>query len=1243
MAGVKESAAREDLAQLYARALAQQGADEIPAAIETYRRCLSLKPDSPEIYNNLGTALDRAGRLEEAVECFQQALLLDPAYVRPLVNLGRVLRLQGRASEALATLERALALSPDGPLALTNLGFVLIDIGRRAEAIQHLRRAIALQPGLAEAHHGLGRVLAYLGDMAGARDSLQRAITLKPGLLDAHVLLASSLVGLQQIPDALAVLETYLKRRPDDQNALAAALDCSQSTCDWAGVRRALDCIRGLPADRAHAQPFTILGVSDDPGEHLQAARIRAGSIARPRVVLHGPLTGRHDRIRVAYVSGDFHTHATSFLIAELLELHDRSAFEVFGVSFGPDDQSPLRRRVLGAFAECLDARDRSDAGIASWLAEREVDIAVDLKGYTGYARPGIFAHRPAPLQVSYLGYPGTMAAPFIDYLIADPFVIPQAEQPFYTEKIAYLPDSYQVNDRRRRVAEHVPTRADAGLPESGFVFCCFNVSWKITASVFDVWMRLLAAVPGSVLWLLVGNRWAAQNLRREAAARNIAPERLIFCPRADNESHLARHRLADLFLDTFPCNAHTTASDALWAGLPLLTCSGRTFPSRVAGSLLRAAGLPELVASSPEEYERLALELARHPERLASLRARLSGDREALPLFDTPAFRRHLEAAYRHMWSLHREGRAPETFAVERITDGMNREPAALLRDALERHQAGDLERAILTYRRVLAERPRDPDALHMLGVALAQSGRPGEAVPLIRSAIETYPDRGMLHFNLGNAFAALRQQAEALAAYQRAADFAADRPEVHEAVCRTALELGLYAEAVVGAERTLALRPDDGYTLLNKISALLALNRPAEALECCDRAMRLIPDHWGPQLHRGVALAKLGRFAEAEPCLTRAVELNPQNPAAHADLGNLYGAQGRHELAVASFARALELQPGHTDARWNMGLLKLRRGELLQGWELYEERFTMDMCRHGHAMRFRERRWTGGESLRRKRIFIWSERGLGDTLQFCRYARLIRDLGADITLEVQARLKTLLTGQFPGVHLIGQGEPVPAFDYQCPLLSVPGALRTELATIPAAVPYLQADPAAIESWSRRLPARTGLRIGIVWQGNAEAERNWARGRSWSLAFLEPLTRLPDVSLISLQTGQGAGQLSSAGYAGRIVSFGEELDAGPDAFVDTAAIVMSLDLVISCDTSVAHLAGALGVPVWVALHATSEWRWLLDRDDSPWYPTMRLFRQRTAGDWGTVVDDMCRALADFSSLHARARRPEES
>jgi protein O-GlcNAc transferase len=575
--------------------------------------------------------------------------------------------LGGKAAAALAYLERALALSPGNPLALTNLGFALADLGRPREAIDALRRALALEPGLAEAHHGLGRILLEQGDALGARDSLRRAVELKPDLLEAQALLATSLVALQQLPQALAVAEGLLEWRPQEGDALAIRLNCALRMCDWKKVESTLMRIQRHPGGMTQLHPFLLLAVSDDPAEHLAAASLRAATATAGVARLPPRPAREHDRIRVAYVSRDFFAHATSLLMAELPELHDRSAFEVFGVSFGPDDGSALRQRVLGAFDAWLDGVDRPDAEIAAWMREREIDIAVDLKGYTAFSRPGIFAHRPAPVQVSYLGYPGTMGAPFMDYLIADRRVIPEASQEFYAEKIVYLPDSYQVNDRRRRIAERTPTRAEAGLPDEGFVFCCFNNNWKVTSHVFDVWMRVLASVPDSVLWLLEDNPSAAQNLRLAAASRGIRPERLIFAPRVQTEMHLARHRLAGLFLDTLLCNAHTTASDALSMGLPVLTCAGRTFAARVAASVVSAAGLAELVTGSLEEYATLAVELAQSPGRLGELRATLTSNREALPLFDTPRFCRHLEAAYRRMWLIHQQGRAPEAFGVER------------------------------------------------------------------------------------------------------------------------------------------------------------------------------------------------------------------------------------------------------------------------------------------------------------------------------------------------------------------------------------------------------------------------------------------------------------------------------------------------------------------------------------------------------------------------------------------------
>jgi predicted O-linked N-acetylglucosamine transferase (SPINDLY family) len=379
-----------------------------------------------------------------------------------------------------------------------------------------------------------------------------------------------------------------------------------------------------------------------------------------------------HEKIRIAYLSADYHKHATAYLVAGLMESHGRQRFEVLGVSFGVDDRSPMRARMVRSFDRFFDVRGMSDRDVARMLRDMEVDIAVDLKGYTTDQRPEIFSHRPAPVQVNYLGFPGSMGADFMDYVIADRIVAPFEDQPFYTEKLVHLPGSYQVNDSRREIAPVAPSRAEAGLPElrsgsvgNGFVFCCFNDSYKITAPVFDIWMRLLAQLPGSVLWLISCNPDTMAKLSLQAAARGIDPARLVFAPRRDLADHLARHRLADLFLDTLPYNAHTTASDALWAGLPVLTAKGESFAGRVAASLLTAVGLPELITENPADYEALALKLAQDSELLGVYRKRLAENRDSCALFDNDRFRRNIEVAYTTMWQRAEAGLPPESFSV--------------------------------------------------------------------------------------------------------------------------------------------------------------------------------------------------------------------------------------------------------------------------------------------------------------------------------------------------------------------------------------------------------------------------------------------------------------------------------------------------------------------------------------------------------------------------------------------------
>lgn len=414
--------------------------------------------------------------------------------------------------------------------------------------------------------------------------------------------------------------------------------------------------------------PFILLNLTNSARLHAVATRSYVQSqIKNPALPFRREPPRRPEKIRLAYMSGDFREHPVAQLTAELFELHDRARFEVTGISYGPDDGSELRKRLVNAFDSFHDVTSMNDRDAAGLIHDLRTDILIDLTGYTAGCRPQILAWRPAPVAVNYLGYPGTMAASFIDYVIADKIVLPFDQQPFYTEKIVHLPDSFQPQDSQRKIAAETPTRTAAGLPESGIVFCCFNKPYKITAPVFAIWMRLLKAADASVLWLAGGDETAAANLRAAAKAADIDPARLVFAPKlARVADHLARHRLADLFLDTLPYNAHTTASDALWSGLPVVTCTGNAFAGRVASSLLAAVGLPDLAAPDLAAYEAVALRLAREPAALAECKRRLERQRLASPLFAADSFLHHLEAAYMRMYSVWRSGKPTKSFAIE-------------------------------------------------------------------------------------------------------------------------------------------------------------------------------------------------------------------------------------------------------------------------------------------------------------------------------------------------------------------------------------------------------------------------------------------------------------------------------------------------------------------------------------------------------------------------------------------------
>lgn len=633
---------------------------------ELLRKAVRAAPKHAPAHHHLGLALRALGKPEAALRSFSQALQHQPDLVEAGLDRAALLARLGRRNEALQAYDRILALAPRSADGWCERGLVLEALGRHAEAIASYDRAVALDSTHAAAHANRGNALAQLDRHEEAIASFAAAIAARPDFAEAYVNRGNSLRALGRDEESLASHEQAVKIRPEI-GVLGAVLTARLARCEWQSVSELEQAAHRLVGRDIAVEPSVLVTCSGDLPTLCEAARSFARAnlpSARTPAWNRARLSGA--KIRVAYLSADFHRHATAYLIAELIELHDRDRFEILGVSWGPDDASDTRKRLAGAFDAFLDVSTRSNEEITALLRERGIDIAVDLKGYTENSRPGIFAARAAPVQVSYLGYPGTLGADFMDYLIGDALVTPSADQPFYAERIVQLPGSYQVNDRKRPVGETSPGREEVGLPPRGFVFCCFNNLYKIREPVFDVWMRLLRQVDGSVLWLLHANDAARRNLAHQAEKRGVDPSRLVFAPRVDIADHLARHRLADLFLDTLPYNAHTTASDALWAGLPVLTCSGTAFAGRVGASLLHAAGLPELVTRSLDDYEALALRLAREPEILRSLRDRLARGRLACALFDTETFGRNIETAYDVMWRRWLRGLPPEGFAVK-------------------------------------------------------------------------------------------------------------------------------------------------------------------------------------------------------------------------------------------------------------------------------------------------------------------------------------------------------------------------------------------------------------------------------------------------------------------------------------------------------------------------------------------------------------------------------------------------
>lgn len=624
---------------------------------------------NPQIGSLLNQALDalRNSHLEMAEAYLKEALILEINNPHTLRLLGVVAAQRAEYEKAIEFFSASINAFPENAVAHSNLGNVYAKLRQFDQALSAFEQAALLDPQDAETWSNAGIVFFELKRFEEAIALYDKALAIDPNYAEALCNKGNALDELKRYEEAIACYEKALSINPNIDWAPGVWMHLKLKVSAWENLEANVEVLLAkITAGEKVSNPFPLLAMSDDPMLHRQASEIFA-HYQYPSNSTLGPIAKhpKGEKIRIGYFSADFHNHATGYLLAELIELHDKNQFELIGISFGPNQDDEMRIRLQQSFDQLIDASTMSDIEIAQLSRDLKIDIAVDLKGFTQNCRTGIFAYRAAPIQLSYLGYPGTMSTNYIDYLIADRTLIPQEAQQAYSEKIAYLPNSYQANDRKRVISDKRFTKGDLGLPEQGFIFCSFNNNYKILPATFEIWMRILKAVDGSVLWLYEDNAAAADHLRQEAEKRGVHPSRLVFAKRMPLAEHLARHQLADLFIDAFPCNAHTTASDALWAGLPVLTLMGNSFASRVAASLLKAIELPELITSTPQAYEALAIEIAKNPAKLAALKQKLASNRLTTPLFDTPQFTKDLERSYVQIYERYQAGLPPEHIFV--------------------------------------------------------------------------------------------------------------------------------------------------------------------------------------------------------------------------------------------------------------------------------------------------------------------------------------------------------------------------------------------------------------------------------------------------------------------------------------------------------------------------------------------------------------------------------------------------
>jgi protein O-GlcNAc transferase len=626
-------------------------------------------PNVPFLFNILGACYQSQGHLEVSIKLFKTAISIKSDYAEAHFNLGVVLKIIGHLPDAVESYKKAISFEPRYFDAYNNLGNLLFQMGLFEESIKIYKNAILIKPNLSNVHNNLAGVFKFLGRLDDAKKYYRKAIEINPKYSEAYNNLGVILKKTNHLEEALICFEKAERLNPETEFILGPLLQIKKNLCNWDDLEAKIDNLsKDIKKKKKSVAPFFLLGLLDSPILQRINTEIYVNK-KHPKATNLEPLSqySRHKKIRIGYFSADFHNHATMHLMAELFECHNKNSYEVFAFSFGPNfDNDEWRVRVEESFDSFIDVSSKSDLEISTIARQMEIDIAIDLKGFTKDSRPNIFMERSAPIQVNYLGYPGTLGADYFDYLIADKILVPIKNQKYYSEKIVYMPDSYQVNMSERNISKVKISRKKLGLPKKSFVFCCFNNTYKITPSVFQSWMRILSKVNDSVLWLFVKNKTARKNLQKEAEKLGIDKNRVVFATFMAVEEHLNRIRHADLFIDTIPYNAHTTASDALRVGIPVITCQGESFASRVAASLLNSINLPELITKSQEDYEFLAIELATNPRKLKIIKNKLIKNLSISPLFNPLLFTQNLELAYSAIYERYHEGLEPDHIFIK-------------------------------------------------------------------------------------------------------------------------------------------------------------------------------------------------------------------------------------------------------------------------------------------------------------------------------------------------------------------------------------------------------------------------------------------------------------------------------------------------------------------------------------------------------------------------------------------------